>query len=117
MKSPFQVGFKLSIEMFPKSNEEKNYIARVSYARDVVSLMYAILCRRPYISHLIIVVIRFMYDLGNEYWMVVKIILMYLQGNKNCSFHYYDHGIDIFYLHGFVYAYLFHKDDLPLKNM
>ena len=39
-------------------------MSRVSYANVVGSLMYAIVCMRPDISHAIGVVSRYMHDLG-----------------------------------------------------
>jgi hypothetical protein len=102
VKTPFQVGVKLSTKMCPKTHEEKKYIARLPYARVVGSLMYAMVCTRLDIAHSVGVVSIFMVDPRKEHWMVVKRIFRYLQGTKDYALCYQDHGNDIFYLHGFV---------------
>ena len=47
--------------------------------------MYVMVCTRPYIAHVVGVVSRYMNNLGKEHWMVVKWILMYLNGTTNQS--------------------------------
>ena len=53
---------------------------KVSYASTVGSLIYAMVCIRPNIVHTVIVVSRFLSNLGNEHWHKVKWILRYLTG-------------------------------------
>jgi hypothetical protein len=85
VKTPFQVGVKLSIEMCPKAHEKKKYTTRLTYVILVGSLMCAMVCTRPNITHLVGVVSIFMFDLGKEHWMVVKRIFRYLQGTKDLN--------------------------------
>ncbi len=42
--------------------------------------MYAMVCTRPDISHVVGVVSRYMSNLGKQHWEAVKWILMYLRG-------------------------------------
>jgi hypothetical protein len=58
--------------MCPKTHEEIKYMSKVSYSSTVGSLMYAMVCTRPYIAHAVGVVRRYMHNLGKEHWEVVK---------------------------------------------
>ena len=58
----------------------------VPYAPAVVSLMYAMVATRPYISHTVGVVIGFMHNPGRSHWNAVKHVFGYLASTK-------DHGI------------------------
>jgi hypothetical protein len=66
--------------MCPKTHEEIEYISRVPYSSAVGSLMYVMVCTRPYITHAVGVVSRYMNNLGKEHWEAVKWILRYLRG-------------------------------------
>ncbi|KAE8717034.1 cytochrome P450 71A9-like [Hibiscus syriacus] len=76
---PQAFHLKLSSQLSPKTNEEREYMAKVPYPNAVGSLMYAMVCTRPDISQAIGVVSRYMHDPGEGYWQVVKWILWYLQ--------------------------------------
>ena len=45
--------------------------------------MDAMVCRRPDIAHVVVVVSRYMNNPGKEHWMVVKWILRYFRGTTN----------------------------------
>jgi hypothetical protein len=66
--------------MCPKTQGEIEYMSRVPYSSTVGSLMYAMVCTRPDITHAVGVVSRYMNDPGKEHWEVVKWILKYLRG-------------------------------------
>jgi hypothetical protein len=55
-------------------------MSRVPYSSVVGSLMYAMVCRRPDIAHVVGVVSRYMNNLGKEHWEAIKWILRYLRG-------------------------------------
>jgi hypothetical protein len=57
-------------------------MSRVPYSSTVGSLMYVMVCTRPYIAHAVGVVRRYMSNLGKEHWEVVKWILKYLRGTS-----------------------------------
>ena len=57
-------------------------MSRVPYSLAVGSLMYAMVCTRPYIAHAVGVVSRYMNNPGKEHWGVVKWILRYLRGTS-----------------------------------
>ncbi len=69
--------------MSPKTDEEMEHISRVSYSSAVGSIMYAMVCTRPNISHAVSVVSRYMAYPGKEHWKVVKWILRYLKGTTD----------------------------------
>ena len=49
----------------------------------VGSLMYAMVCTRPNITHVVEVVSGFFENLGKEYWAAVKWIIRNLKGTSN----------------------------------
>ena len=83
VSTPFASHFKLSKEIFPKTQEEMDYMSKFPYASAVGSLMYAMVCTRPDIAHAVGVVSRYMKNPGKEHWMVVKWIVRYLRGTTN----------------------------------
>ncbi|KAM7522860.1 hypothetical protein LguiA_012762 [Lonicera macranthoides] len=57
--TPVEKGNTLSLDMCPKTLDEKEKMARVPYANAVGSLMYAMMCTRPDICYAIGLVSRF----------------------------------------------------------
>ena len=80
--TPFASHFKLSSKQSPASEKEKVEMAIVPYASAVGSLMYAMVCTRPDITHAVGVVSRYLSNPGKEHWNVVKWILKYLKGTS-----------------------------------
>ena len=60
VSTPLAIHFKLSKEMSPKTQEQIEYMSKVPYSSVVGSLIYAIMCTRPYIVHVVGVVRRYM---------------------------------------------------------
>jgi ATP-binding cassette subfamily B (MDR/TAP) protein 1 len=58
-------------------------MSRVPYSSAVSSLMYAMVCTRPDLSHALSVVSGFMANPGKEHWRVVQWIFRYLRGTSN----------------------------------
>ena len=58
-------------------------MSRVPYSSTIDSLMYSMVCARPYIAHAVGVVSRYMNNLGKEHWEAVKWIVRYLRGTAN----------------------------------
>uniref|UniRef100_A0A3Q7IX76 Reverse transcriptase Ty1/copia-type domain-containing protein n=1 Tax=Solanum lycopersicum TaxID=4081 RepID=A0A3Q7IX76_SOLLC len=59
---------------------------RVNDAKPTVgSLMYAMVCTRPDIAHVVGVVSRYMANPGKEHWEAVKWLLRYLRGTSSTS--------------------------------
>ena len=57
----------------------------VPYASAVGSLMYAMVCTRPDITHAVGVVSRYMANPGKKHWEAVKWFLRYLRGTSSTS--------------------------------
>ncbi|KAL5722141.1 hypothetical protein ACHQM5_005698 [Ranunculus cassubicifolius] len=55
----------------------------IPYANVVGSLMYAMVCSRPDISHAVGTVSRYMHNPGKPHWEAVQWILRYLKGTMN----------------------------------
>ena len=80
VSTPPSTPFKLSVKHNPSNEAEKAYMNRVPYASAVGSLMYAMVCTRPDIAHVVGTVSQFLSNLGREHWNAVKWILRYLHG-------------------------------------
>jgi hypothetical protein len=85
--------------MCPKTQEEIEYMSRVPYSLAVGSLMYAMVCTRPYISHAVGFVSRYLNNPGKEHWEAVKWILRCLRDTATHALCF--GGSDIF-LQGYV---------------
>ena len=83
--TPLANRIKLSKEQSPKTVEEREHMASVLYASTVGSLMYAMVCTRLDITHVVEVVRKYMTNPGKEHWEAVKWLLRYLRGTSNTS--------------------------------
>ena len=85
VSSPLGSHLKLSSKQSPSSEKEKEEMQKVSYASVVGSLMYAMVCTRLDIAHVIGVVNRFLSNPGKEQRAIVEWILRYLMDiSKTC---------------------------------
>jgi hypothetical protein len=75
IKVPIPVGVKLSADQCPKTHEEEEDMSCVPYASAVGSLMYAMVCTRPYIAHVVGVLSRYLSKPGKEHWTIVIFFL------------------------------------------
>ena len=82
VRTPLPGHLKLTKEMCPKTQEEEDKMSKVPYATIVGSLMYAMVCTRPDIAHVVGVVSRYMSHPRIEHWNTVKWILIYLRGTS-----------------------------------
>jgi hypothetical protein len=106
VKVPIPVGVKLSTDQCPKTLEDREDMYRVPYVSAIGSLMYAMVCTRPYIAHAVGVLSRYMSKLGKEHWTTVKRVFRYLRGTTSYGLCYkgrsrLENVVDI---HGFVDA-------------
>ena len=58
-------------------------MSKVPYTSAIGSLMFAMMCIRPDIAHVVEVVSRFMNRPGKQHWEAVKWILRYLRGSSD----------------------------------
>ena len=75
--------FKLSAAQCSSSDEDVEYMSKVSYSSAVGSLMYAMVCSRPNLSYAISLVSKYMSNPGKEYWKTVQRIFRYLRGTTD----------------------------------
>ncbi|XP_048447412.1 secreted RxLR effector protein 161-like [Pyrus x bretschneideri] len=60
----------------------------VHYGYAIRSIMYAMLCMRPDICHVVSTVSRYQSNPGQAHWQTVKRIMRYLQGTKDLALFY-----------------------------
>ncbi|XP_038895880.1 secreted RxLR effector protein 161-like [Benincasa hispida] len=77
--TPSVANARLPSVFSPQSEVEKEYMSRVPYASAVGSLMYAVVCTRLDLAHVVSVVSRFMGQPMKEHWQVVKRIFVTLK--------------------------------------
>ena len=88
ISTPLPSHLKLTKEMHPKKQEEEDKMSKAPYDLAIGSLMYAMVCTRLDIAHVVGVISRCMSHLGIEHWNVVKWILRYLRGTSNKCLHF-----------------------------
>ncbi|XP_075086230.1 secreted RxLR effector protein 161-like [Nicotiana tabacum] len=99
MDTPIARGETLSLEMHPKTENEKEDMSRVPYSSVVGSLMYAMMCTRPDICYAVVLVSRYQYNPGRDHCKVVKRIFRYLKGTTDYSLCYSRNDL---YLRGYT---------------
>jgi hypothetical protein len=107
VKVPIPVGVKLYADQCTKTQEDEEDMSHVPYASAVSSLMYAMVCTRPDIAHVVGFLRRYMPKPGKESSTIVKRVFKYLCGTASYGLCYQgrlvlDIVVDI---HGFVNAY------------
>jgi hypothetical protein len=75
--------FRLSTSQCPKTVEETEDMSKVPYASAVGCLMYAMVCTRPDLAHVVSVVSKYMANPGKQHWDAVKWIFRYLRGTTD----------------------------------
>ena len=59
---PLAKRFKLSVNQCLKTNDEVEYMSKVPYTNAIGCLMYAMVCTRPDLTHVVSQVFKFMFD-------------------------------------------------------
>lgn len=78
VSTPLAAHFRLFSDSCPKLDDDIEY-----YSSAVSSLMYAMVCSRPDLSHVLSVVSRCMANPDKEHWKAVQWIFRYLRGTAN----------------------------------
>lgn len=73
--------FELSISQSPKTTKELTCMERIPYANIVGPIMYAMVCTRSDITHVVSLVSKFMLNPGKTHWQALKRILRYIKGS------------------------------------
>jgi hypothetical protein len=111
VSTPLAPHFKLSAKQCAEFDDDLEYMSKVSYSSVVGSLMYAMVCSHPNLSHAMIVVSRYMINPGREHWKVVQWILKYLCGSSNACLYFGKSGDGLF-----DYVYLDYVGDLDRRS-
>eukprot|EP00253_Pinus_taeda_P007234 PITA_07234 len=103
VKVPIPVGVRLSTKQCPKTREEEEAMSHVPYASAIGSLMYAMVCTRPDIAHVVGVLSKLMSKPGKEHWTTLKRVFKYLRGTSDYGLCYQGRpGLDrVLDIHGF----------------
>eukprot|EP00253_Pinus_taeda_P013038 PITA_13038 len=106
VKVPIPIGVKLSAEQCPKAQEEEEGMSCVPYASAAGSQMYAMVCTRLDIAHVVGVLSRFTSKPRKEHWTTVKLVFRYLCGTSDYGLCYQGRpGLDrVLDIRGFVDA-------------
>ena len=80
---PMLQGKTLSKTQCPTMADERERMSKIPYASAIGSIMYAMLCTRPDVSHALSLTSRYQSDPGEEHWTAVKNILKYLRRTKD----------------------------------
>ena len=80
IKVPILVGVRLSTEQCLKTQEEEEYMSHSPYASVIGSVMYAMVCTRPNIAHVVGVLSRYMSIPRKEHSTILKRVFRYLCG-------------------------------------
>ena len=81
--TPLVAHFKLSSTLCLHSDEEVDYMSRVSYSSVVGFLMYVMVCMCPDLAYVVSAVSRYMAKPGKEHWKAVQWIMQYLCGSNS----------------------------------
>ena len=85
VSTPLAGDFKLSKRLYPSTEKEKGKMSVIPYSSAIGSLVYAMVCTRPNISHAIGVVSKFLTNPGKAHWEAMKWIFRYLRDtSKAC---------------------------------
>ena len=79
MDTPVENNLSLSLDMCPKTFDQKKKMSEVPYSNVVGNLMYAMMCTRPNVCYDIGLVSIFQSNPSPKHLMAVKRILRYLK--------------------------------------
>jgi hypothetical protein len=96
VNTPLAPHFKLSTKHCDESYDDLEYMSKIPYPSIVGSLMYAMVCSRPDLSHAMSVVSRYMANPSREHWKVVQWIFIYLRGSSNACLYFSKSGDGLF---------------------
>ena len=83
VSTPLASHFKFFAQLSPSTDADREYMLQDSYLNAVGSLIYAMICTRLDISHVVGIVSRYMHNPSQGHWQAVKWILRYIQKTVN----------------------------------
>ena len=91
--TPIAKGQSLSLDLCPKTPQEKERMTRVPFANAIGSLKCVIMCIMPDISYVVGLVGRYQSNPGQKHWSAVKRILVYHKRTANYCLCYQGGGL------------------------
>jgi hypothetical protein len=88
VSTPLDVNQRLSKEMCPKNDEERERMKKIPFRELMGGLQFIAQCTRPDISHAVSVVSSYCSDPGVAHWTAAKRIFLYLQRTKDSKLSY-----------------------------
>lgn len=89
VSTPADINQRLTKDMCPSTDEEREKIRHIPYQEAVGSLLFAAQISRPDIQFAVGAVSRFNSNFGYAHWAAVKRIMRYLKGTLNHKLTYY----------------------------
>jgi len=83
VNTPINTNKKLSIEMCPKTKDEKEEVSKVPYQSSVGAIMWFAASTRPDIAFAVIALSQYNTNFGKQHWIAAKRVLRYLKGTQN----------------------------------
>lgn len=82
VSTPIGQHFKLSINQSSKIGDKKKFMVKIPYINMVCSIMYVMVCSRPYLTYVVSLINRFMGNLGkgNTHQQALKWVFQYFVG-------------------------------------
>ena len=93
--TPIAKGQSLSLDMCPKTPQEKERMTRVPFANAIESLRCVIMCTMPDISYVVGLVSRYKSNSSQKHWSAVKRILTYHKRTGNYYLCYQGGGLQL----------------------
>ena len=84
--TPLAAHFRLSSTLCPLSNEEVNYMSRVSYSSVVGFFMCVLVCSHLDLAYAVSAINRYMEKPNKEHWKAVQWIMRYLRGSSSVCY-------------------------------
>ena len=81
--TPLGNHFRLCKDQSSKTDKEIEHMSKVPYALIIGSLMYAMVCTSPNITHAVGVVSRYMSNPSKTHWKSVKWVMRYWRGTSD----------------------------------
>lgn len=81
--TPLETGLKLSKEMSPTSEEEREEMIHIPYRQAIGSLLFLAMISRPDICYAVNALSRYSNDPGKQHWSSIKRILRYIKGTAS----------------------------------
>ena len=86
--TPMDPGVRLTKDMCPTTDAEREEMASVPYINAVGALMYLATATRPDIANAVSILARFSSNPGLQHWQAVKHLMRYLKGTMDMKLTY-----------------------------